>query len=228
MQLSAKLIVVVGVLCAAMLAMGGLPLVTAHVHASKASIGYEHVTCGSVVKLTHAPTGAKLHSHEVKYGTGSTQQSVTGFPQADDTNSYWTVRGPHDEYCERGHPIKCGDVVRLTHLNTRRNLHSHQFQSPLSGLVEVSAFGEGGNGDAGDNWKAECTGSHWMRNADVRLRHVTTGQYLHITGRHQFGRPIQGQHEVAAYARPSNENVWRAEEGIYIKYERPETDEDDE
>ena len=143
---------------AATLVISSLPLVTAHAHASKASIGalhtglmnwgegrllcfsfslcsllsalcslidfiaspshspshftllllahslagYEHVTCGSVVKLTHAMTNSKLHSHDVKYGTGSTQQSVTGFPNADDTNSYWSVRGAHGEFCERG------------------------------------------------------------------------------------------------------------------------------
>ena len=46
-------------------------------------------------------------------------------------------------------PIKCGSVIRLTHLNTNRNLHSHHFQSPLSRNLEVSAFGENGEGDEG-------------------------------------------------------------------------------
>jgi hypothetical protein len=56
------------------------------------------VTCGSVIKLAHIPSGLfyprahstrilqscrclpgyRLHSHEVKYGSGSGQQSVTG------------------------------------------------------------------------------------------------------------------------------------------------------
>ena len=35
------------------------------------------------------------------------------------------------------------------HLSTRRNLHSHHFQSPLSHNLEVSAFGEEGEGDEG-------------------------------------------------------------------------------
>lgn len=35
------------------------------------------------------------------------------------------------------------------HLNTRRNLHSHHFSSPLSHNLEVSAFGEDGEGDEG-------------------------------------------------------------------------------
>ena len=46
-------------------------------------------------------------------------------------------------------PIKCGQSIRLTHLQTSRNLHSHHFQSPLSHNLEVSAFGEDGEGDEG-------------------------------------------------------------------------------
>lgn len=38
------------------------------------------VTCGSIIKLKHKNTKTRLHSHEVTYGTGSGQQSVTGFP----------------------------------------------------------------------------------------------------------------------------------------------------
>ena len=40
-------------------------------------------------------------------------------------------------------PIKCGDVIRLQHLQTRLFLHSHFFQSPLSQNQEVSCFGDG-------------------------------------------------------------------------------------
>ena len=46
-------------------------------------------------------------------------------------------------------PIKCGAGLRLQHLNTWRFLHSHHFSSPLSGNQEVSAFGDGTNGDTG-------------------------------------------------------------------------------
>jgi dolichyl-phosphate-mannose--protein O-mannosyl transferase len=47
------------------------------------------VTYGSVVKLMHEKTKHRLHSHDVAYGSGSGQQSVTGFPEGDDSNSYW-------------------------------------------------------------------------------------------------------------------------------------------
>ena len=44
-------------------------------------------------------------------------------------------------YCRE--PIKCGDIIRLQHLQTRLFLHSHFFQSPLSQNQEVSCFGDG-------------------------------------------------------------------------------------
>ena len=52
------------------------------------------VTCGSSLKLMHIGTKTRLHSHQVSYSRGSQQQSVTGFPDADDGNSLWIVYGP--------------------------------------------------------------------------------------------------------------------------------------
>lgn len=40
--------------------------------------------------------------------------------------------------------IKCGDTIRLQHLSTNKNLHSHHFSSPLSGNQEISCYGEEG------------------------------------------------------------------------------------
>ncbi len=50
------------------------------------------VTCGTVLKLKHASNAAQLHSHEIAYGSGSGQQSVTGNPSLDDAGSYWVVQ----------------------------------------------------------------------------------------------------------------------------------------
>lgn len=52
--------------------------------AAKASF----VTCGSVVKLLNVDYRSRLHSHDVKYGTGSGQQSVTGVETSDDVNCW--------------------------------------------------------------------------------------------------------------------------------------------
>ncbi|CAL5328115.1 unnamed protein product [Camellia sinensis] len=49
------------------------------------------ITYGTVLKLMHEKTKVQLHSHEVPYGSGSRQQSVTGFSVVDDSNSYWVL-----------------------------------------------------------------------------------------------------------------------------------------
>ncbi|KAJ3355000.1 Stromal cell-derived factor 2-like protein 1 [Entophlyctis luteolus] len=46
---------------------------------------FETVTCGSSIKLAHSASGFRLHSHQITYGTGSGQQSVTGMDSADDS-----------------------------------------------------------------------------------------------------------------------------------------------
>jgi hypothetical protein len=44
-----------------------------------------------------------------------------------------------------------------------------------------------------------------------------TWQYLHATGQHQYGQPIQGQREVSAFARANALNNWRAMDGLFLK-----------
>jgi dolichyl-phosphate-mannose--protein O-mannosyl transferase len=51
------------------------------------------VTCGSTIKLAHSSSDARLHSHGVQYSRGSQQQSVTGYPESSDGQSYWIVHG---------------------------------------------------------------------------------------------------------------------------------------
>lgn len=51
------------------------------------------ITCGSVIKLMNVQTKVRLHSHDVKYGSGSGQQSITGMSNSDDVNSHWQILG---------------------------------------------------------------------------------------------------------------------------------------
>nr|XP_025123008.1 stromal cell-derived factor 2-like protein 1 isoform X2 [Bubalus bubalis] len=90
------------------------------------------VTCGSVLKLFNTQHRVRLHSHDIKYGSGSGQQSVTGVEASDDANSYWRIRGGTEGECPRGSPVRCGQAVRLTHVLTGKNLHTHHFPSPLT------------------------------------------------------------------------------------------------
>lgn len=182
------------------------------------STNQDAMTCGSTFKLVNQQSGDRLHSHDVKYGSGSGQQSVTGSPNADDVNSYWQIRGDIRNDCERGSPIKCDSIVRLFHITTRRNLHSHNYQSPLSNNQEVSAYGEDGAGDEGDRWKVVCTTKNdfWLRKDTVRFQHVSTGKYLHLSG-DTYGRPIHGQKEISCYSYPNNQNLWKVDTGVYIR-----------
>lgn len=44
----------------------------------------------------------RLHSHDIKYGSGSGQQSVTGTEVKEDGNSYWLVKAESGKQCTRG------------------------------------------------------------------------------------------------------------------------------
>ncbi|KAI8358253.1 stromal cell-derived factor 2-like protein [Mortierella sp. GBAus27b] len=177
---------------------------------------YQKVTCGSSVKLTHVKSQFKLHSHQIPYGSGSGQQSITAVPGKDDTNSLWQVVAQFKHTCDRGEPVPCGSTIRLKHVNTKKFLHSHHHQSPMSGGLEVSAY-EGM--DDGDNWTLECVNKKdkfWIRESPVLLRHENTGKYLSTSSKHVYGNPIPGQQEVAGHQLQQAEQTWSAQEGIYF------------
>ncbi|KAI6228962.1 hypothetical protein M3Y99_01063600 [Aphelenchoides fujianensis] len=178
----------------------------------------EPITCASVLKLSNYQDRSRLHSHDVKYGSGSQQQSVTGTMNFDDVNSHWQVLGALDKPCSRGEPIKCGSTVRFLHLTTRCHLHSHDFPAPLSrNNQEVSCFGKDEDSDTGDHWKLICNDDVWSDEDVVQLKHVDTGKFLATSG-NQYSRPIAGQKEVVAMGTGSGNNAyWKAAEGIYVR-----------
>ena len=176
------------------------------------------VSCGSLVKLVAAGRGVRLHSHEVAYGGGSGQQSVTGFPTPGDAGSFWRVTGAAGEPCDQGTPVSSGKRVRLQHSTTGRWLHSHLIAAPLSGRFhqEVSAYGGADQSNADDVWVVEGkAGGDWITGptAGVHLKHEATGRYLTATGK-EFGSPIQGHTEIVASTKPDTK--WYANEGIYF------------
>lgn len=205
------------------------------------------VTCGSVIKLTHVESSAVsrnnesflLSSEQKKLGSGSAQQIVTvvgGQPTS--LNMMWWVRGPNDPEsrkqnsfqpaCEDGtaQPIKCGEIIRMTHLDTLVNLHSHEVKSPLSRQQEVSGFGEGdGNGDNGDDWKVICSTTYWTRESKMHLQHVDTGKYLGASSTVKFNHqncghscPILNHLEAFSRASLDKYGQWFVESGVHIHY----------
>ena len=152
---------------------------------------WDYVTCMSSIKLRHKVLDVRLHSADIAYGSGSKQQAVTGNPDSGNPGSYWQIRsaeGHGGTACQQGNVLNHGDKIRLMHLRTKKNLHSHQYQSPLSQKQEVSAFGDDGEGDEGDVWELMVRekgdvysagwGGPWLRDSIVRFKHVATGQYL--------------------------------------------------
>eukprot|EP01035_Chromulina_nebulosa_P017307 gene17307-22846_t len=184
------------------------------------------ITCGSAVKLVNKETNYNLHSHNIAWGSGSGQQSITSTSSNKDSGSLWIVKEGHNSAtCESGEPIKCDSIIRLEHMSTGKNLHSHLFKSALSGNQEVSGYGESGYGDTGDNWRVVCESNDklWMRGKQISFAHVDTGKYLYTAESVKFtqsncggGCPIMGQTEVSASAKKDVKNKWTAGQGVYI------------
>jgi hypothetical protein len=150
------------------------------------------IRCGAQIRLRHLETGFRLHSHGLNYfhrGT-SAQQQVTGFALADDNDLFIVHSGHNLPPCTPGSTFRHGDIIRLTHKNTGRNLHSHAgFLAPASNIPqEVTAFGTAGQGDSNDNWRISLyeqrsdSPSRWLSDHAIALFHVQTGAALRASG----------------------------------------------
>ncbi|TFK36464.1 glycosyltransferase family 39 protein [Crucibulum laeve] len=135
--------------------------------------------------------GGLLHSHVQTYPVGSNQQQVTCYHYKDNNND-WVVLprwnepayNPNDEL----RYLKDGDVIRLNHASTTRNLHSHTVLAPVSKLnYEVSCYGNETIGDSHDYWQVEVVddvkrGKHIDRihslTTRLRFKHQQLGCYL--------------------------------------------------
>ncbi len=188
-----------------------------------------YITCGSAIKLKHVDSSYYLNSDGFNWSTnpGSGQQ-VTTLSKSKKSSAYWQIQEAYNKTsCETGQPIRCGDTVRLLHLNTKKRLHSHFVKSVLSPqLQEISAFGETGEhgvdgGDASDDWSIICGDTYWIQERDVRLRHAATGAYLSSLKKrftsHNCPRcPIIDELEVVGSKAMSHQTFFRTAEGVRI------------
>lgn len=178
-------------------------------------ISFIDIALGSRVTIKNfAYGGGLLHSHVQKYPEGSKQQQVTCYHHKDNNNQ-WVFQPHHgqsniefeeDEYeyeedeadneknaddeDETVHFIKDGDIIRLVHDQTGRNLHASHYRAPLTPAhFEVSGHGEGGRSDEGADWRIEVVSD--LMDADiiaqgrihalstrVRFRHAQLGCLL--------------------------------------------------
>ncbi|NMO17876.1 hypothetical protein HPC49_23415 [Pyxidicoccus fallax] len=171
------------------------------------------VTYGCRIKLRHCAGGRALHSHPFNYGHAGTsgQQQVTAY-EGFDENDWWYIQGPHGTPAnyQQTLPVSHGQIIRLKHRGTGRNLHSHSgHPSPVTGQQEVTCFGENGVGDGNDNWRVEVEGGGaWTGGKRVRLIHVATNHALHSHFGHSHQEWTRGQQEVTCYEGRDDNDWW--------------------
>ena len=154
-----------------------------------------------------------------------------------DSNTLWLIHDSDREGqpCETGKPIKCGDLIRLEHSKTGKNLHSgHAFKAPLSDFQEVSGFGVDGEGDEDDDWQIVCNeipalgtvnnfGDKIMGEDFFHFKHVNTGCMLISNQEHPFTHkncprcPIVGHLEAACiYYVNDKTTLWKIDSGYFF------------
>ncbi|ALC48451.1 tw [Drosophila busckii] len=122
-----------------------------------------HVAYGALVTIkNHKTGGGYLHSHSHLYpkGSGARQQQVTTYTHKDD-NNIWLIK-PYNKQAlpdKKLQLLRHGDLLRLEHLVTKRNLHSHSEAAPMTKKhLQVTGYGELGVGDANDVWRVLIVG----------------------------------------------------------------------
>lgn len=149
------------------------------------------VAIGSKVTLKNMGYGGGLlHSHVQTYPEGSSQQQVTCYHHKDANNDWFMYPNRYQQEYDPESPLRFlgdGDVIRLIHAQTGRNLHSHSVAAPITKSDwEVSCYGNTTIGDEKDHWKIEVVSDAASRDKSkirtlttaFRLRHEALGCYL--------------------------------------------------
>lgn len=128
--------------------------------------------------------GGLLHSHVQTYPEGSTQQQITCYHHKDSNNEWWFYPNRMQPEFDPEAPLKYvgdGDVLRLVHSQTGRNLHSHDVSAPVTKAhKEVSCYGNTTVGDEKDHWTVEVV-KDVASNDRTRVRTLTTAFRLKHT-----------------------------------------------
>ncbi|XP_074091734.1 protein O-mannosyl-transferase 2 isoform X2 [Macrotis lagotis] len=191
----------------------------------------EHLAYGSVITVKNLRMASGyLHSHWHLYpeGVGARQQQVTAY-QHKDYNNLWIVK-KHDANTDPLDPsfpvefVRHGDIIRLEHKETSRNLHSHQHEAPMTRKhYQVTGYGVNGTGDSNDFWRIEVMNRKSenrikVLRSQIRLIHLATGCVLGSSGK---TLPKWGweQLEVTCtpYLKETPNSVWNVEDHINPK-----------
>lgn len=198
----------------------------------RTTIQSKEITYGSSLRIQNIISKFHLSSFGLNWSTGSGLQIVTAVSSDRDINSLFTIKeGEGYPVKVNGDPVKCGEVIRLEHIVTGKNLHSHDFKSFITNSQEACAFGENGQGDVNDNFRVTC----YKQNDDelisgkseIFLQHVPTEKYLYINYRGSMyndrncrGCPIRGQREVSLTDKKDKQCLWQVIGGIIFSSEK--------
>ncbi|XP_046662326.1 protein O-mannosyl-transferase 2-like [Homalodisca vitripennis] len=185
------------------------------------------VAYGAVVTLKiHRTGGGYLHSHWHLYpeGVGARQQQVTTYTHKDDNNR-WVVKKYNKEVDKEDEVelVRHGDLIRLEHVVTRRNLHSHREPAPVTKKhYQVTGYGENGTGDANDVWMVQVVGGvegDIVSTVTSKLRLVHFLQHCILTSSgKQLPKWAYEQQEVSCNPNLRDKNaIWNVEDNIFAK-----------
>jgi hypothetical protein len=165
------------------------------------------------IRLKHSATSMLLSSLSQSYSNpgSSGQQMVVGSAHKN-TETVWLVKGNHnagDSY-PAGEAVKHGDFIRLEHISTRKNLHSHGDRlSPLTRQQEVTAYGFSGIGDENDDWMLDLENpGDWHIGSPIRLIHKSTVKALHSHAGYTHPIFTAGGQEVTALPKGDLNDLW--------------------
>uniref|UniRef100_A0A1Y1KV29 Protein O-mannosyl-transferase 2 n=1 Tax=Photinus pyralis TaxID=7054 RepID=A0A1Y1KV29_PHOPY len=183
------------------------------------------VAYGAVVTLkNHRTGGGYLHSHYHLYpdGIGAKQQQITTYTHKDDNNK-WIIYKYNTNDVKGVTIVRSGDLVRFVHLPTKRNLHSHKEQAPITKKhFQVTGYGENGTGDANDIWRVSIIGGTdgsevTTVSSKIRLIHYLQSCALTSTGK-QLPKWGYEQQEVSCNPNLRDANaIWNVEENFFQK-----------
>ncbi|KAH3853450.1 hypothetical protein DPMN_095974, partial [Dreissena polymorpha] len=184
----------------------------------------DRVAFGSVISLKQQRTGGGyLHSHSHLYPEEHPprQQQVTTYSHKDE-NNMWRVNPSMGKPNLEGHPVllKNGDLVRLEHVITKRNLHSHKEPAPLSARhFQLSGYGQDGEGDANDVWQVYMPGEADGAEVQVVRSKIVLIHYIVKCAvySHDKKLPKWGWEQCEATCNPNikdSKAVWSVEEVV--------------
>ncbi|XP_058847842.1 protein O-mannosyl-transferase 2-like isoform X2 [Acipenser ruthenus] len=189
----------------------------------------EYLAYGSTITMKNVRiAGGYLHSHWHLYpeGVGARQQQITSYSHKD-FNNLWFVRNQDFKTENPTDPVefvKHGDIIRLEHKETSRNLHSHLHEAPLTKKhFQVTGYGINGTGDPNDFWQIEVCGGKSgdlvkVLRSKVRLIHLSTGCVLYSSGK---TLPKWGWEQVevscSPYLKDTPNSQWNFEDHVNAK-----------